>query len=161
MIFFTQSYQIQIILKRSLTQRWDPNRYYLSESHWVNLEVIAMKVCTALARSSKRGPQHQTQFCVILRTPLAQLIWDVNYIDYIFAERWPPPMSILYITFKWSDGEAPVMLELWRMQSTPLLPPLSGPLWLGVIEPDMSQIEIFHIKTECKQMTSAKLSCLK
>ena len=28
------------------------------------------------------------------------------------------------------------MLELWRMQSTPSLPSLPGPLWSGMIAPD-------------------------
>ena len=28
------------------------------------------------------------------------------------------------------------MLEIWGMQTTPLLPPLSSPLWLGVVAPD-------------------------
>ena len=31
---------------------------------------------------------------------------------------------------KQSDGEVPVMLELWGMRSTPLLPLLPDPLWL-------------------------------
>ena len=30
---------------------------------------------------------------------------------------------------KLSDGEAPVLLELWEMQSTCSLPSLPGPLW--------------------------------
>ena len=34
------------------------------------------------------------------------------------------------------DGEVPVMLELWRMQSSPSLPSLPGPLWPGKGEPD-------------------------
>ena len=37
---------------------------------------------------------------------------------------------------KQSDGEAPLMLEHWGMQSTPLLPLLPGPLWPGVVAPD-------------------------
>ena len=37
---------------------------------------------------------------------------------------------------KQSDGEAPVMLELWGMWHTPSLPLLPGPLCLGVIAPD-------------------------
>ena len=41
------------------------------------------------------------------------------------------------------------MLELWGMWSTPSLPSLLGPLWLGVIAPDrvlcMGQIELFDI----------------
>ena len=41
----------------------------------------------------------------------------------------------IYDTKK-SDGEVPVMLELWGMRSTPLLPSLPGPLWPGVVAPD-------------------------
>ena len=37
---------------------------------------------------------------------------------------------------KQSDDEAPVMLELWGMWSTPSLPLLPGPLWPGVVVPD-------------------------
>ena len=47
---------------------------------------------------------------------------------------------------KQSDGEVPVMLELWGMQSTFSLALLSGPLWPGVVAPDkslpMGQIEL-------------------
>ena len=80
-----------------------------------------------------------------------------------------------------SDREAPVMLELWGMQSTPWLPSLPGPLWLGGVESDsvlsMDQIELFDIltvyfmlnwivwnrtafySTVCKQMTDVWLNC--
>ena len=34
---------------------------------------------------------------------------------------------------KQSDSEVPVMQELWGMRSTPSLPSLPGPLWLGVV----------------------------
>ena len=37
---------------------------------------------------------------------------------------------------KQSEGEIPVMLELWGMQSTPSLPSFPGPLWPGVEAPD-------------------------
>ena len=33
-----------------------------------------------------------------------------------------------------------MMLELWGMWSTPLLPSLPGPLWLGMIAPDKGPI---------------------
>ena len=32
------------------------------------------------------------------------------------------------------------MLELWGMRSTPLLPLFPGPLWAGVVAPDMGPI---------------------
>ena len=45
-----------------------------------------------------------------------------------------------------SDREVLVMLELWGMRSTPSLPSLQGPLWLGVVALDralfMGQIEL-------------------
>ena len=37
---------------------------------------------------------------------------------------------------KLSDGEAPVIQELWGMWSTLLLPSLPGPLWPGVVASD-------------------------
>ena len=37
---------------------------------------------------------------------------------------------------KQSDGEVPVMLELWGMQSTPSLPLLPGPLWARLVALD-------------------------
>ena len=47
---------------------------------------------------------------------------------------------------KQSDGEAPVMLELWEMQSTPSLSLLPGLLWPGVVASNrvlsMGQIEL-------------------
>ena len=46
----------------------------------------------------------------------------------------PPPNECLGYDIKQSDGEVPVILELWGMQSTPSLTLLPGP---GVIAPDI------------------------
>ena len=53
----------------------------------------------------------------------------VEYTDSFSAEEYPHPLNECpgYDT-KQSDDEASVMLELWRMQSTSLLPSLPGPL---------------------------------
>ena len=63
----------------------------------------------------------------------------------------PPPLSNEcpgYNT-KPSDGDSPVMLEIQGIQSTLLMPLLSGSLWPGVVAPDrvlsMGQIELFDI----------------
>ncbi len=40
---------------------------------------------------------------------------------------------------KQSDGEVPVMLELWGIRDTPSLPSLPGPLWPGVVAPDRAR----------------------
>ena len=46
------------------------------------------------------------------------------------------PQWVSWYDTKQSDGEAPVMLKLWGMQSTPSLLFLPGPLWPGVVAPD-------------------------
>ena len=65
----------------------------------------------------------------------------VEHTDCISAGGVRPNECPGYDT-KQSDGEVPVMLELWGMRSTPSLPPLSGPHWPGVVAPDMGQIEL-------------------
>ena len=47
-----------------------------------------------------------------------------------------PPNECPDYNTKQSDVEVPVMLELWGMQRTPLLPSLPGPLWPRVVAPD-------------------------
>ena len=77
---------------------------------------------------------------------------------------------------KQSDGEAPVILELWGMRSTLSLPLLPSLLLSGVIDPDrvlsMRQIELNYVLmlnwiarnssiSIFKQCTYVKLNCLK
>ena len=47
------------------------------------------------------------------------------------------PQHVSWCNTKQSDGEAPVKLDLWRMQSTLSLTSLSVHLWPGVVEPNM------------------------
>ena len=71
---------------------------------------------------------------------------SVEYTDCISASS---HQRVSWYDTKQSDGEVPVMLELWVMQSTPSLPSLPGPLWSGVVAPDrvlsMGQIEVWHL----------------
>ena len=48
----------------------------------------------------------------------------------------PPTHEYPGYDTKQLDGEVPVILGLWGMQSTPSLPLLPGPLWPGVVAPD-------------------------
>ena len=77
---------------------------------------------------------------------------------------------------KQSDGDVPVMSELWGMKSTPPLPSFPGSLWSGVVAPD-SVLSMGQIELNCelelnwiawnrtvlifKLCTYAKLNCLK
>ena len=89
---------------------------------------------------------------------IAQLAGAVEYTDCIFAEglRRTSPRPRYYT--KQSDGQAPVMLKLCGMRSTPSLPSLTGPFWPRVVTPDrvlsMSQIELLDHLTVCKRMSN-------
>ena len=48
-----------------------------------------------------------------------------------------------------SDGEVPVMLELWGMPNIPLLPQLPGLLWPGAVAPDKA-IYVGKIELNCE-----------
>ena len=52
----------------------------------------------------------------------------------------PLPTSVLVYDSKQSDGEVPVMLELWEIRSTSSLPLLPVPLRPGVEAPDKGPI---------------------
>ena len=85
--------------------------------------------------------------CLHTVTWFTQSARAVKYTDCTSAEELPATSHKCpgYDT-KQSHGEAPVMLELWGMQSTPSLPLLPGLLWPRVVAPDrvlsMGQIEL-------------------
>ena len=60
-----------------------------------------------------------------------------------------PAQRMSWNDIKKYDGEAPVTLELWRMESTLSLLSLLGQPWPGLVAPDRvwsrGQIEVFDI----------------
>ena len=93
--------------------------------------------------------------CNIVSLILAYIVaWVCNPVGWLCRIRQlylcrglrPPPQWVSWYDTKQTDGEGPVMLELWGMRSTPSLPSLPGPLWPGVVAPDrvlsMGQIEL-------------------
>ena len=90
-----------------------------------------------------------------------------------------PPNECPEYDIKKSDGEAPVMLELWGMLSTSSLPSLFGLLWAGVVTPnrvllsmgqielsannlciiELFKIELFDHLPVYKQMIAVELNC--
>ena len=69
----------------------------------------------------------------------------------------PPPNKYPGYDNKQSDSEAPLMLELWGMRSTPSLPSLPDPLWTGVVAPDRV-LSMGQIGLNCPYV---KLNCMK
>ena len=68
--------------------------------------------------------------------PAAQSAGAVEYTDCISTVGKDSSKECPRYDTKQSDGEVPVMLELWGIWSTPSLPLLPDPLGLGVIAPD-------------------------
>ena len=68
---------------------------------------------------------------------IAQSAGAIEYTDCTSAEGYnPTPSESPGYDTKRSDGEVPVILKLWGMQSTSLLPSLPFPLWSRVVAPD-------------------------
>ena len=63
----------------------------------------------------------------------------IEYTDCFSAEG-KTPQRVSWIWHKQSVSEVPVMLELWGMRSTPLLPSLPNSLCLGVVAPDKGPV---------------------
>ena len=74
---------------------------------------------------------------VSLQQLITQSAGTVEYSDCTSAEGQDLPNECPGYDTKQSDGEVLVMLELWGMWSAPSLPSLPGPLWPGVVAPDM------------------------
>ena len=71
----------------------------------------------------------------------AQLAGAVEYTDCTSAEGMRPhPQRVSCYDTKQSDQKVPVMLELWGMRSTSLLPSLPSPLLPGVVAADKGPI---------------------
>ena len=74
--------------------------------------------------------------CQLAKKLIAQSAGAEEYTDCTFVEGQDPPNECPGYETKQSDGEVPVILELWRMQRTPSLPSLPGPLWPRMVAPD-------------------------
>ena len=73
-----------------------------------------------------------------------------EYTDWFSAEGLDSPNECPGYDIEQSDGEALVMLELWGMQSTSLLPLLPVPLWPGVVALDrVLSIGQIELNSEC------------
>ena len=80
-----------------------------------------------------------SKLAVRINKILAQLTRAVEYTDCIFAVGYEPLLPNEHPVYdtKQSDDKVPVILELWGMWSTSSLPSLPGPLWSGMVAPDI------------------------
>ena len=89
-------------------------------------------------------------FCVLVLFVLLMLVLSVlflvavislplgavDYNDCTSADGSPPSNECPGYDTKQSDGEVSAVLKLWRIQSTPSLPLLPGPLWPRMVASD-------------------------
>ena len=88
-------------------------------------------------------PQERCSRC-LLQQQLTCPLRDISPKENVIAHTTTMSMSTTLLASnecpgydtKQPDSEVPVMLELWLMRSTPSLPLLPCPLWLGVVAPD-------------------------
>ena len=108
-----------------------------------------LHLCTILVRTWMESSQSGVRSSIYgynrkcsIRQPL--LVWQkqgcrIHRLHLCRRVRPPPHVCPGYDT-KQSDGEVPVILGLWGIQSTLLLPLLPGPLWPGMVAPDKGPI---------------------
>ena len=109
-----------------------PHYWSLRTGHIMMIYLLFSCFCVNLNKSFLR------RFCdrTILLQREAKSSGAREYTDCISAEGYDSLKGCPTCNTKQSDGETLVMLELWGMQSTPLLPSLPGRLWPRVIAPD-------------------------
>ena len=76
---------------------------------------------------------------VTLRTPsiyTGPVGWGCRIYRLYVCRRIRLPHRVSCYGTKQSDGEAPAMLEIWRMRNTPWLPSLPGSFWLEMVASD-------------------------
>ena len=87
----------------------------------------------------------------------------IEYTDCISAERKDHPNECPGYDTEQSNDKASVVLKLWGMQNTPLLPSPPGPHWSGVVASNKvlstSPLELFDHLTVCKQKSDVQLNC--
>ena len=75
--------------------------------------------------------------------------WAVKYTSYISSEGYDPPNKCPTYDIKQSDGEAPVILELWgnvEYSFIAIVPRFTGPKWKHLIRDlSMGQKSVWHL----------------
>ena len=100
---------------------------------WV--QILDKAVCVSLHTLGKG--MNPSVLSSVIGCPVG---WGCRILQLLLCRGVRPPNECPGYDTKQSDGEVPVMLELWGMQSTPLLPSLPGPLWPRVVAPDKGPI---------------------
>ena len=103
---------------------------------------VADSICTlAPIASSWYSQMHESAIGKhLLNTNAHPVSWSCRIHRLLLCRRVWHPQRVSWYDTKQSDGEVPAMLEFWGMRSIPSLSSLPGPLWPGVLAPDMGPI---------------------
>ena len=121
----------------------DPHSF-LTVTFWLLDTLIQYGRIVSVLPPRLREPSRDT------RNKLCPFGWSYKiHTLQLYREVRPSPNECPGYDTKQSDDEVPVMLELWRMRSTPSLPLLPVPHWPGIVAPDralsMGWIELNYI----------------
>ena len=94
---------------------------------------------------------------MITKTSCCPVSWGCRIHQLHLCRVVRPPNETPGYDTKQSDGEVPVMQELWGMWSTPSLALIPGLLWPGVGAPDRA---LSTGQIELNSLTNTKLNCL-
>ena len=99
------------------------------------VQILDEAVCISHSADTVGKGMHPT---ILLPAKYCSVAWGcrIRRLQFSRGVRLPPRNESHGYDTKQSDGEVPIMLKLWGMQSAPLLPSLPGPLWPGVVAPD-------------------------
>ena len=132
-----------------------PTRIFKTIQLWINYKsslnnskphserTISEYFCCGNTLSLLIKLEKQIQIYVLISVPVTSIqscpvSWSSRiHQQFLCSGVRPSPQWVSWIyDIKQSDGEIPVMLELWGMWSTPSLPLLPGSLWPGMVAPD-------------------------
>ena len=108
-----------------------------SKNSSINMHSGSQLKCSRKKNKNQQSLLHLQQ-CYFIGKHTKILPWLLGHTPIASLQRGktPSPNECPWYDTKQSDGEVPVMLELWGTRSTPLLPSLLVPIWPGVVASD-------------------------
>ena len=102
---------------------------------------LEFHVCTInKSDHTKKGLETYLMILVHAVPPSCPVSWGCRIHRQLFCKEVRHPNECPGYDTKQLDIEVPVMVELWAMRITHLLPSLLGSLWPGVVAPDKGPI---------------------
>ena len=136
--FFFLLFQLEIKIRVYFELRY-PNLFLKPFMNLLSLYIFQRRFCLVSLFKEISTSMHYLMPNLSSSKNTEHLGWVYRILELNLCRRLrsPPPRNeCLGYDTKQSDGEVPVIRDLWRKWSTPFLPLLRGSLWPGVVTPD-------------------------